>query len=102
MAKRAFAAREFSLRSSSHILRLVFPRQRFLPTIRRSARMTSTHASNTRLFLVGKNKSHYRPKVMRFKLDENLPGTLATDLKALGIDAATCQDEGIGGAGDSA
>lgn len=39
---------------------------------------------------------------MRFKLDENLPSSLAADLNASGHDAATCRDEGIGGTGDPA
>ncbi|MCI0683227.1 MAG: DUF5615 family PIN-like protein [Gemmataceae bacterium] len=39
---------------------------------------------------------------MRFKLDENLPASLVDDFKAAGLDAATCRDEGIEGAGDPA
>src|SRR5262245_39742063 len=39
---------------------------------------------------------------MRFKLDENLPESLASDLSAVGHDAATCRQEGIAGAGDPA
>jgi predicted nuclease of predicted toxin-antitoxin system len=37
---------------------------------------------------------------MRFKLDENLPEAVATELIALGHDAGTCAQEGIGGTGD--
>jgi predicted nuclease of predicted toxin-antitoxin system len=39
---------------------------------------------------------------MRFKLDENLPDGLTTDLQAHGDDAETCGQEGIGGADDPA
>src|SRR5436189_1266857 len=39
---------------------------------------------------------------MRFKLDENMPGTLVDDFKAAGLEAATCREEGIDGAGDPA
>ncbi|MGO9262748.1 MAG: DUF5615 family PIN-like protein [Bryobacteraceae bacterium] len=35
---------------------------------------------------------------MKFKLDENLPIDLVTDLRALGHDADTVVDEGLGGA----
>jgi predicted nuclease of predicted toxin-antitoxin system len=38
---------------------------------------------------------------MRFKLDENLPEVVATELIALGHDAATCAQEGIAGTGDA-
>ena len=37
---------------------------------------------------------------MKFKLDENLPVELATDLRALGHDADTVADEGLRGAAD--
>ena len=39
---------------------------------------------------------------MKFKLDENLPVELATDLRGLGHDADTVVDEGLGGAADPA
>ena len=39
---------------------------------------------------------------MRFKLDENLPGELVTDLRDLGHDADTVADEGLRGAADPA
>jgi predicted nuclease of predicted toxin-antitoxin system len=39
---------------------------------------------------------------MRFKLDENMPESLVIDLSAVGHDAATCRQEGIGGGGDPA
>jgi hypothetical protein len=38
---------------------------------------------------------------MRFKLDENLPAELLTDLRVAGHDAETVPDEGITGAPDS-
>ena len=38
---------------------------------------------------------------MKFKLDENLPTELATDLRALGHDAETVLDEGLRGAADA-
>ncbi|MBI3206390.1 MAG: DUF5615 family PIN-like protein [Myxococcales bacterium] len=37
---------------------------------------------------------------MKLKLDENLPATLATRLRALGFDADTVLDEGLGGRSD--
>ena len=37
---------------------------------------------------------------MKFKLDENLPVELATDLRELGYDADTVIDEGLCGAAD--
>src|ERR1017187_4656021 len=37
---------------------------------------------------------------MRFKLDENLPVELVTDLRDLGHDADTVADEGLRGAAD--
>ena len=37
---------------------------------------------------------------MKFKLDENLPVELATDLRGLGHDADTVTDEGLRGAAD--
>ena len=39
---------------------------------------------------------------MRFKLDENLPVELVTDLRDLGHDADTVADEGLRGAADPA
>jgi predicted nuclease of predicted toxin-antitoxin system len=39
---------------------------------------------------------------VKLKLDENLPAELATDLRALGHDADTVIDEGLGGAPDPA
>lgn len=39
---------------------------------------------------------------MKFKLDENLPVELATDLRGLGHDADTVADEGPAGAADPA
>ena len=39
---------------------------------------------------------------MRFKLDENLPGELVTDLRDLGHDADTVAGEGLRGAADPA
>jgi hypothetical protein len=39
---------------------------------------------------------------VKFKLDENLPIDLVTDLRALGHDAGTVVDEGLGGAADPA
>jgi predicted nuclease of predicted toxin-antitoxin system len=38
---------------------------------------------------------------MRFKLDENLPAILASDLAHVGHDATTCQAEGIAGNKDA-
>jgi predicted nuclease of predicted toxin-antitoxin system len=38
---------------------------------------------------------------MRFKLDENMPEDLATDLATLGHDAATCRQEGLAGGRDA-
>jgi predicted nuclease of predicted toxin-antitoxin system len=38
---------------------------------------------------------------MKFKLDENLPGEIAGDLRAAGHDAQTVADEGLCGAPDS-
>ena len=38
---------------------------------------------------------------MRFKLDENLPAILASDLAQIGHDATTCQTEGIAGSKDA-
>jgi Domain of unknown function (DUF5615) len=38
---------------------------------------------------------------MRFKVDENLPGDLVTDLRAAGHEADTVHDEGLAGAADS-
>jgi predicted nuclease of predicted toxin-antitoxin system len=37
---------------------------------------------------------------VRFKIDENLPYELASDLRRLGHDADTVFDEGLGGAAD--
>ena len=37
---------------------------------------------------------------MKFKLDENLPFELVTDLQGMGHDADTVVDEGLGGADD--
>lgn len=37
---------------------------------------------------------------MKLKLDENLPGELAEELRAVGHDADTVYDEGLGGAPD--
>ena len=37
---------------------------------------------------------------MKFKIDENLPGDLAEDLRQSGHDAATVHDEGLVGVGD--
>jgi len=39
---------------------------------------------------------------MDFKLDENIPADLLSDLSATGHDAVTCDQEGIGGSEDSA
>jgi predicted nuclease of predicted toxin-antitoxin system len=39
---------------------------------------------------------------VRFKLDENLPVELVTDLRGLGHDADTVTGEGLGGAADPA
>ena len=39
---------------------------------------------------------------MKFKLDENLPVELVTDLRGLGHDADTVIDEGLRGAADPA
>ena len=39
---------------------------------------------------------------MKFKLDENLPAELVSDLRALGHDADTVADEGLRGAADPA
>lgn len=39
---------------------------------------------------------------MRFKIDENLPGELAGDLRAAGHEADTVSDQGLAGAPDSA
>jgi predicted nuclease of predicted toxin-antitoxin system len=39
---------------------------------------------------------------VKFKLDENLPVELATDLRGLGHDADTVTDEGLRGAADPA
>lgn len=39
---------------------------------------------------------------MKFKLDENLPVELVTDLRGLGHDADTVTDEGLRGAADPA
>lgn len=38
---------------------------------------------------------------MKFKLDENLPGEIAGDLRSAGHDAQTVADEGLCGASDS-
>src|SRR5437899_697916 len=38
---------------------------------------------------------------MRFKVDENLPGEIATDLRAAGHEAETAFDKGLAGAVDS-
>lgn len=37
---------------------------------------------------------------MKFKIDENLPAELASDLRAMGHDADTVVDEGLGGTSD--
>ena len=39
---------------------------------------------------------------MKFKLDENLPVELASDLRSLGYDVDTVHDEGLRGAADPA
>lgn len=39
---------------------------------------------------------------MRFKLDENLPVELASDLRGMGYDVETVYDEGFRGAADPA
>lgn len=39
---------------------------------------------------------------MKFKIDENLPGELAVDLRAAGHEADTVSDQGLAGAPDSA
>ena len=38
---------------------------------------------------------------MKFKIDENLPGEIATDLRAAGHDADTVRDQGMAGSPDS-